>query len=64
MNEYEVTIKSTMDVKRTYLVVGLCRESAESVGLRRYVSGDGEYTEEVLSESIREISTKKTGEIE
>ena len=64
MNEYEVTIKSTMDVKRTYLVVGLCRESAESVGLSRYVYGDGEYTEEVLSESIKEISTKKTGGIE
>ena len=64
MEEYEVTIKSTMDVKRTYLVVGICRDSAESVGLSRYVSGDGEYTEEVLSESIKEISTKKTGEIE
>ena len=64
MNEYEVTIKSTMDVKRTYLIVGLCRESAESVGLSRYVSGDGEYTEEVLSESIREVKTRNMGEIE
>ena len=64
MNEYEFTITSTMEVRRCYMVVSDSRYNAESVGLRRYVSGDGEYTEEVLSESIREVKTKDMGEIE
>ena len=64
MKEYEVTIKSTMELERVYLVVAKSTDQAESVALRRYEEGGGEYTEETLYESIREISTQSKGEIE
>ena len=64
MNEYEVIITSTMEVRRCYLVVSGGRYNAESVALRRHEEGDGEYTEETISESIREVKTKDMGEIE